>query len=413
MESYTDQELKQKYSFDRYGRYAMMRDVINANRKEGETFRILDVGGRDNILRFFLPNDEVQYLDPLVPENERDEYFIEGDGCDIPLEDNAFDWLVSGDVLEHIPEELRTKFIDEQIRVAKRGAMIVAPFYSPEAEQAEKNANQSYVILSDGKEHPWLTEHLAIGLPRPDRVEVHLAKTSVPFHVLYNNDVLLWSVIMGMYFVFEHNNNPEITALVNEFNVFYNTTIFPHDRTKNSYRRAYILEKDTPIVLPYTATEAIPRTEMADAITRAMQIIAVIDTKHRAYGAAKGLEGSQWEQAVAHYKKEIAALNEARDHYNTEVQNLNTAVEHFKSESAAKSNTISDIEITVKQQQQSLEKQQQSLEQQAVVLADNNHELLLLIEELHAKNTHIEAMEQTLAWKLRNRYFALKKKIRG
>src|SRR5659263_106086 len=100
VELMSDEQLKRELTFDLYGRYAIIRDIINLNKTGQEQLRILDVGGRGNLLKKFLPGDDVSYLDPLVDTD--DENYIEGDGCDIPLEDGSFDYVVSSDVFEHI-----------------------------------------------------------------------------------------------------------------------------------------------------------------------------------------------------------------------------------------------------------------------------------------------------------------------
>jgi len=40
---------------------------------------VLDVGGRRNLLKKFLPTDDVFYLEPFLESS--DENFIKGDGC--------------------------------------------------------------------------------------------------------------------------------------------------------------------------------------------------------------------------------------------------------------------------------------------------------------------------------------------
>ncbi len=389
--------LQRKFAFDMYGRYCLIRDVIEKNRTKGDVFKVLDVGGRGNILREFLPVDNVYYLDPLVETN--DENYIQGDGCDMPLDDNSFDFVVSGDVLEHIPESKRVDFIREQVRVSKIGAIIAAPFYSQAAKDAEVRLQKNYKILSNGKQHHWLEEHIENGLPKPEQIEKFISENNLSSFVMYNNNVLLWESLMNAYFFIEHNYEGNVKDLFEEYNEYYNNEIFPLDRGESSYRRLYTIFKNKILISPYEKNVILDATKITAAISKIFTIIDTIDVKNRFQLSGLTRESNVKQEAVEHYKKEIAALNEARDHYNTEVQNLNTAVEHFKSESAAKSALVATLE--------------QSITEYKATTADNNHELLLLVEELHAKNAHIEAMEQTLAWKLRNRYFALKKKIRG
>jgi len=85
--------LERQLSFDSYGRFAALRDIVDGNRAEGQIFTVLDVGGRGNFTRRFLPKDRVFFLDPYV--DSTDENFLKGDGCAIPVDDGVFDWVVS------------------------------------------------------------------------------------------------------------------------------------------------------------------------------------------------------------------------------------------------------------------------------------------------------------------------------
>ena len=109
MEKIIDEQLKKEFGFDLYGRYAIIRDIIEKNRSNGEIFRVLDVGGRGNFMKKFLPNDDVYYLDPFVESDDKN--FIKGDGCAMPLDDLSFDWVTSADVFEHIQKEKRENFL--------------------------------------------------------------------------------------------------------------------------------------------------------------------------------------------------------------------------------------------------------------------------------------------------------------
>ncbi|MEC8493887.1 MAG: hypothetical protein VXZ39_03120, partial [Planctomycetota bacterium] len=49
--------------FDQYQRYALVGALLESVRAPGETFQVLDVGGRTALLREFLPMDRVQLVD--------------------------------------------------------------------------------------------------------------------------------------------------------------------------------------------------------------------------------------------------------------------------------------------------------------------------------------------------------------
>lgn len=237
------QELKKKLSFDLYGRYQIIKELIDANRSENRKFKLLDVGGRGNILREFMPRDKVYYLDPYV--DTTDDNYIQGDGCAIPLEDDSYDFVVSADVLEHIPKSKRNVFILEHIRVAKYGVVIAAPFYSPEIIKAEYLANEHYKKLFN-KEHPWLKEHILNKLPRSDQVEKLLENNNYKFSVFNNNNLCNWKSAVSYRQILEKNID-ENKERIEKFNLFYNQKIYPQDRQKLAYRRIYFIKKNGPL----------------------------------------------------------------------------------------------------------------------------------------------------------------------
>ncbi len=69
-------KLKKELSLDFYGRYKIPANIIEMNRKDGQKVCVLDVGGRGNLLKEFLPEDEVYCLDPGV--DGKSQNFISG-----------------------------------------------------------------------------------------------------------------------------------------------------------------------------------------------------------------------------------------------------------------------------------------------------------------------------------------------
>lgn len=241
MNKIDNEQLKREFGFDLYGRYAIIQDIINQNRKSNEKFRILDVGGRGNILSKFLPNDEVFYIDPFVESNDKN--FIKGDGCDMLLDNESFDWVTSADVFEHILKDKRRDFLKENLRVAKIGVVLAAPFYSKEVEQAEINANENYKILSNGNDHLWLKEHIQNGLPTMEFIENFLNERKIQFQKIHNNRLFLWQTLIGFGFLASDNQYEFIDEKIKKFNYSYNTDVFPFDNQDPSYRKIYFIKK--------------------------------------------------------------------------------------------------------------------------------------------------------------------------
>ncbi len=238
--------------FDTYGRHALIRDIINLDRS-GDKIKILDVGGRYNLMTKFFPNDEVFYLDLEI--NPGDKNAVQGDGCDIPLKDNSFDYVVSSDVFEHIKQKDRQRFLRECMRVAKNGLVLAAPFYSKEVEEAEKIANESYKIIFGGQDHRWLIEHIKNGLPREDEVKNFVKSNNLYSQVSNVNNLGLWAQLITIGFI--AIDKGLISEEYSRFNKFYNQEIYPIDRTRNSYRKIFLIKRENNFNMP-KITEEIP-----------------------------------------------------------------------------------------------------------------------------------------------------------
>lgn len=279
MEKGTDEQLKRELSFDLYGRYAIIRDIINNNRKNSEKFRVLDVGGRGNLLNRFLPNDDVFYLDPLMDSDDKN--FIKDDGCAMSLEDESFDWVTSADVFEHIPNEKREAFLSENIRVARLGTILAAPFWSKEVEQAEINANANYKMFSGGEDHRWLKEHLENGLPKESEIEELLKSKNLDFQKLYNNRLFLWETLIGISFDVWNNYSDAMKESFNKFNYFYNSEVFLYDSMNPSYRKIYFIKKQNSLKNLEVNNKTIDDVLFLETIKKGIDLIAEIDVESR------------------------------------------------------------------------------------------------------------------------------------
>ena len=220
--------LLKKYAFDLYGRYKIPSTIIDLNRQKGQRFSVLDVGGRGDILKDFLPGDDVWYLDPNVQSS--DVNFIEADGCHIPRNDRFFDWVISCDVFEHIEKEKRCPFLAENLRVANAGMILAAPFFSPEIKSAEVEVNVFHYQLFH-QNHPWLIEHIANGLPDLEETLRFLKAMGLSYEIIHNNHLDLWKIIQKI--TIAGIQEPD------ELNFYYNNFIYPKDIIKGTLTSAH------------------------------------------------------------------------------------------------------------------------------------------------------------------------------
>ncbi len=222
-------------SFSVFTRYQSVADHINALRQSSEKFSILEVGGRGNFLKLFLPNDKITILD--VDDSDEENY-VKGDGRKLPFKKHSFDVIVSTDVLEHIPPADRNKYLEEQVRVAREAIILSGPLYTSDVAQIEKKANRYYQELT-GEEHPWLKEHVGYGLPEAEKVEAVFNRHKLRFFKSWNQRVSLWSEMVLVDLLVATAYTPAVEKMFRSLSYLYNTKIFPYDCDENGYRTIY------------------------------------------------------------------------------------------------------------------------------------------------------------------------------
>lgn len=240
------QELLDK-PFDQYQRYRDVQISVDIIKKmDGqEKLKILDVGGHhynfegehELPLVKFLPLDDVTVLD--VKDCPLPNY-VKGDGMSLPFNDNEFDLITSMDVLEHIPQEGRVKFIKEMARVSKGYVILSAPFYSVNTELAEK-ALFEYVFLQLKTRHEQLKEHISNGLPKYEEIEKILSAKFSSYIDFPSGNIDNWLYMMILkHRLLAINNSTDYHRLLDRY---YNINLYEQDHRLPSYRKVIVSSK--------------------------------------------------------------------------------------------------------------------------------------------------------------------------
>ena len=103
--------------WDRTSRLKSVASFVLSLKLEDRT-KILDVGGGDGALSFFLPQHQIIVVDPFTTG---------GSGLHLPFPDGYFDVVVSIDAIEHIQPQNRLKFISECLRVCLKTFILHFP----------------------------------------------------------------------------------------------------------------------------------------------------------------------------------------------------------------------------------------------------------------------------------------------
>jgi SAM-dependent methyltransferase len=234
----------QNLPFDQYGRYALIREIVDAARPMlGPSLRILDVGGLAVTRRgamilpaqLFLPADEVSVLD--MPPCDLPGY-IQGDGRGLHFADAAFDVVISCDALEHVPAADRPAFWGELLRVARHGVILAAPFASPETVAAEALL-QRFIRSERGITQPQLAEHSQYGLPERATTSALLASLGYEYRCYPTGYIHAWLVMM----LAKHMHQFDDLELHDQLDAYYNLFLGGNERREPAYRYVWAVAK--------------------------------------------------------------------------------------------------------------------------------------------------------------------------
>jgi hypothetical protein len=139
---------------------------------------ILDAGGYDGALGFFLPDMSIDLIDSATTG---------GSVLQIPAEDRSYEAVVAIDVLEHIEPRNRAQAISELARVAKSHVILNYPCHQ------SKEAQELVLRLTNNS---LIKEHVELGLPDTTWVLAELARNGFSGSVAEHSSIAIW---LGQY----------------------------------------------------------------------------------------------------------------------------------------------------------------------------------------------------------------------
>lgn len=206
-------------SFDRFGRYSAMVELLTAAVGSDLAF-VVDVGDRSGYLRRFLPDTPSVAFDlDEEPEPFPDVVFGLADGRHLPLADGAAPAVVTCDVLEHVPGEGRDALIGELTRVAERAVLLTAPFDTLGVAGVESVVAR-YAWTLQGERQPQLAEHEDLGLPDLATTVESFSSRGWDVRVVGEGNLLDWLGVMLLRFGAETRD--ELRPIGDGIDVVYN-----------------------------------------------------------------------------------------------------------------------------------------------------------------------------------------------
>lgn len=156
---------------NQYFRFISLSSEI-INRAGGTDLSILDVGGGDGRLASFIPDASYCLAEPTLNGIS---------GIALPFRNNAFDYVVSCHVLEHIPADERTLFLDQLLSKAKHGVILLNPFHVEGTFIDERL--QLFIDITGAQ---WAKEHLDCRLPKVEDVRSYADAKGLQINVKPN-----------------------------------------------------------------------------------------------------------------------------------------------------------------------------------------------------------------------------------
>lgn len=195
-----------KFPIDQYIRFKTVADEINYKYVGAS---VLDVGGGNGLLGYFLPNQKYFLVD------------IDTTGVSalpLPFENNSFDVVCATDTLEHIPRNSRDEFLYEILRVAKNEVHIVVPTSLP---PEYPDYNKFFYEITGAFQ---TKEHIEYGVPTVAELHSLLEpyKSAISYEIMPSGSLMNISLLL-LHYLSDRRKREKLSEINEYFNKnFYN-----------------------------------------------------------------------------------------------------------------------------------------------------------------------------------------------
>src|SRR5215210_5147642 len=291
--------------FDQHQRYRIVADVIERLRGNSGPLQILDVGGGEGIILNFLSEDRVTILEQSDVEGVPD--FVKGDATALPFEDEAFDFVVSVDVYEHIRAEVRDRYLSELRRTARRGVLLAAPFDSDAVRAAELLANEFHRAMHL-EDNVWLREHAENGLPSLEDAKRFFEGHDDTVSVLPNGYIPHWLAMICLTF-YSSKLEGELSGISEQVNAFYNEFMYELDNTEPCYRFLLVSLKepaDAHLDELASSTPSPERVSRSSTLFGTLSAVLPLATEAKQFNARLAQSDRKLTQLTQKYERQLA-----------------------------------------------------------------------------------------------------------
>lgn len=166
----TDHEKRFDLTWDRFARLHRTAEAVRNRVKISN--RIIDVGGFDGALAMFLPDHQIEVIDPITTG-----------GTGLGIAPNSYDVVISIDALEHVTPEDRNSFLNRLGDAAVHWLFINYPSMHTAAAQK---------LLMELTDNPLIREHVEWALPDAGEVKKVLETAGFSVEVQHHSSVSQW-----------------------------------------------------------------------------------------------------------------------------------------------------------------------------------------------------------------------------
>jgi hypothetical protein len=304
--------------FDLFQRYEIILRIIKLL-KPASGARILDIGGYPGTLLDFLPDCFCITADTAFCPRER---YVSASGCALPFTDKSFDIVLSTDTLEHVDPGERENFISEMIRLARRFAIIAAPFDSPAVRFADEKTAELHHIIFD-KPHPWLHQHINQGLPQMQWLASYLTSAELPRVVIPNGYLTTWFLLRGLEMIL--TLFPNTSQIAADFHPVFNRLWARSEPHEPSYRKVFLISTTgepipEPVLfsLPAPAHPSLDETVFLEKLQATYDFLGLlVNATNQAFSDPNRLGATittqyiqQLENATSYHEEEVRKLRD-------------------------------------------------------------------------------------------------------
>ncbi len=177
--------------------------IVRSIKKEHlKTKIVLEVGGGGEGIGYYLPDYQIVDCDinfskTVLPNVKQVKY----NGGKLPFPESSYDILVSVDVIEHIPSNIkRRKIINEMLRVARKKVIIAVPVGKNSLE-AVKVFRKLYQEKHKGCNHKFAEEHIRYGHPSKKMIiqTIEKSKYKKRIYTENNTNITFWLLFQRIY----------------------------------------------------------------------------------------------------------------------------------------------------------------------------------------------------------------------